>query len=537
MNSFTLNVENFSRMHEELEPQLERLKINRRDILNTELLIEEIFWRMNTQCDVSQVEVRVVKNFFGKVQIRLTATGTPHNPLVEISQWSEEDYCRLLIIKSNRQKLNWTHKKNFNVVTINVRDESNRLMKLTFVAMAAGVVCGVFMNLFLSPETISFVKEDLMTPIETMFLNALNMVIAPVIFFSIFSGIMGMGESATVGKVGSKLVGLYMGTMVVAAALSLLLSMIFFQDGVPQAATIAAADNVTGQPYEFSLVKFIVDIIPNNLVSPIVDGNLLQVIFLAVLSGICLNALGAKVKLIQELVENCNEFFMKMVEIIVSFMPLIVFSAMMTLALDTNTQMIFEIAKLIFLQLFCFVVMIGVYMLLILFVGKITPLPFLKKLPLAWSVPFATSSSSVSMPFTMKFCTQKLGISSKISSFAIAIGTTVNMNGACIALATVSIMFLKMYGVEVDLNALVAILAMTVSMAIGMPAVPNAGVICTLTIVGTFGVPNDIAGLLFCIGALCDRPCTCFNVTGDIAAAFVLARTENMMDEKIYLGN
>ena len=539
MESFLLNVENFSQMYEKLEPQLERLKIKQRDLLSTELLVEEIFWIMINRGNATQVKVRVIKNFFGKVQVRMTAAAdnSTFSP-INISEWSEdEDYYRLLILKANRQKINWFREKNFNVVTINVRDESNRLMKLTFAAMAGGFVCGVLMNLLLSPEMISFIDKDIMTPINTMFLHALNMVIAPVIFFSIVSGVMGMGEGANVGKVGSKLIGLYLGTMGIAATLSLTLSMIFFQSGVPQVATVAAADNVTGQPYEFSLTKFIVDIIPNNLVSPIVDGNLLQVIFVAVLSGICLNALGDKVKRIQELIENFNELFMKMVDIIISFVPLIVFFAMISLVTTTNAEIATTISKLIALMFICCAVMLGVYALMILFMGKITPLPFAKKLPSLWAVPFATSSSSVSMPFTMNFCTNKLGIAPKISSFAIPIGTTVNMNGACISLSTISIMFLRMYGVEVDLNTLAAVFTMTISLSIGMPAVPNAGVICLLTFLGTFGVPNDIAGLLFCISALCDKLITCFNVTGDTVAAFVLARMENLTDEKIYLAN
>ena len=266
MESILMTAENFSQINEELEKQLERLKVKPRDILNTELLVEEIFWLMINRRNAKQVKVRVVKNFFGKVQVRMTAADSPTFSAVNISEWSEdEDYYRLLILKANRQRINWFREKNFSVVIINVRDESNRLMKLTLGSMAGGVVCGVLINLILSPEIISFIEKDIMTPINTMFLHALNMVIAPVIFFSIISGVKGMGEGANLGKVGSKLIGLYLGTMGIAATLSLTLSMIFFQSGVPQVATVAAADNVTGQPYEFSLVKFVVDIIPNNL--------------------------------------------------------------------------------------------------------------------------------------------------------------------------------------------------------------------------------------------------------------------------------
>ena len=141
------------------------------------------------------------------------------------------------------------------------------------------------------------------------------------------------------------------------------------------------------------------------------------------------------------------------------------------------------------------------------------------------------------MPFTMKFCTEKLGISPKISSFSIPIGVTVNMDGGCIYLPLAAIMFIKMYGVDVDLDAITIILAMTVSLSIAGPAVPNAAVIGIITITSIFGVPNDIAGILFCINTFCDRIVTCFNVIGDVAASTSLARTENLLDEKIYFSH
>ena len=97
-----------------------------------------------------------------------------------------------------------------------------------------------------------------------------------------------------------------------------------------------------------------------------------------------------------------------------------------------------------------------------------------------------------------------------------------------------AIMFIRTYGIEIDLNAMLIIFAMTVSISIGAPAVPNSSVICILMIMAPFGVPNDVAGLLFCLGAICDRIVTCFNVMGDTAAALTLARTENLVDEKIY---
>lgn len=532
--AFHLDAENFSDMHEKLAPQLEQLKINHKDILNAELLIEEIFWRMVNFGKVAQVKVQVVKRFFGGVQIQMTAEGSPYNPLVEVSDWDEDDeeYYRTLILKANRQKLSWFYKNNRNVITISVRSEKNLQLKLTLAGMVGGVICGFFMKEFVSPESIALISENFITPLSTMFMNALSLVIAPVIFFSVACGIIGMNAGASVGRVGSKLVGRYLFTSLIASLVGLIIAELFFSGEVPQIGTIPTASAV--ESYNFSLIQFIVDIIPSNLVNPIANGNLMQVIFIAVLCGIALNALGDKPKVLREFLNDCNELFMKLVTMIIFFVPLIAFFAMMKLASDTDFDTVLIMGKLIAAELIGGGALLIVYAIMILLVGKISPLPFLKKIPSLMPIPLATSSSAVTMPFTMNFCTKKLGISEKISSFSIPIGTTVNMNGGCVYLPIVAIMFLKMYGVEVDHNALIIIFTMTLSLSIGAPAVPNASVICILTITSIFGVPNDIAGLLFCIATICDRICTCFNVTGDVAATVTLARTENLTDDKIY---
>ena len=537
MQAFNLNAENFSDMHTELAPRLSTLKITQKDILNAELLIEEIFWRMVNLGNVEQVKVQVVKSLFGKVQIQMTAQGASYNPLVEVTDFDEddEDYYRMMILKANRQKLSWHHKNNRNVVTISVGSEKNLQLKLTLAGMFGGILCGFFMKEFLAPETIALIGDDVIKPIYTMFMNALSMIIAPVIFFSVSCGIIGMNAGASVGRVGTKLVGLYMFTSVIAAGVGLTVAKIFFSGDVPQIGTIPTSAAV--ESYEFSLIKFIVDIIPANLVAPIADRNLMQVIFIAVLCGIALNALGNKVKVIREFFNDCNELFLKIVMMIIFFVPLIAFFAMMNLVTGMGSDVVLMMGTLIVAQLIGNGSMLGVYSLLIRIIGKISPLPFLKKIPSLWPIPFATSSSAVTMPFTMNFCTKKLGVAEKISSFSIPIGTTVNMNGGCFYLPIAVIMFLKMYGVEVDHNAIIIILTMTLSLSVAGPAVPNASVIGILTITSTFGVPNDIAGLLFCIATVCERIVTCFNVTGDVAAAVTLARLEKLADEKIYFAD
>lgn len=530
--------ENLADVQNELNSQLLRLHVSEKDRLRAQLLVEEISLRMMNYGRATHVIINVDKKFFGKVQIRLTTDSPSYNPLIEIADWNEddEDYYTMMILKANRQRLNWLRKNNHNVVTINVRGESNRQLKLLSASIICGVICGFVMKTALSPETIALVTENFITPINTMFMNALSMVIAPVIFFSVISGITSMNKGAGVGKIGIKLIGMYMSTSIIAVIIGLITAWLLFSGDMPQIGTIPGNDKELST-YEFSLINFIVGIIPQNFISPVANGNMLQIIFLAILFGSCLNTLGDKVSCLQELMRNLNDFFMKVVGVIIIFVPLIAFLAMFNLVINTGFDIMLMMGKVIVGQLIASVLMLGAYMIIIVFVGKISPLPFAKKSPELWPVPFATSSSAVTMPFTMKFCTEKLGISPKITSFAIPIGTTINMDGACIYLVLAVVMFLRVYGIEIDWNAMFIIFTMTLSISVGSPAVPNASVIAILTIAATFGVPNDIAGVLFCLGAIGERINTCFNVTGNTAAALILARTENLVNKKIYFGN
>ncbi len=536
MQAFYLNAENFSGMQAKLEPQLEQLKIKQKDILNAELLVEEIFWSLIKKGNAAQVKVQVVKKFFGSVQIQMTVEGMPYSPLVEVADWEEdkddEDYFIMMILKANQQQLNYSRKQNLNVVTINVRSKGNAQAIITMACIFGGVICGLLMKEFLSPEVISFVKETIIQPSTKMFLNALSLLISPVIFFSILNGIIGM-SSMGVGKIGLKLMGCSTTLTIISLLISCVMAWIFFSGGVPQINTLPAASN-SAETLEFSFVNFITDIIPADFVSPILNGNILQIIFVAILLGISLNKLGNEVSLVREGVENLNKVFTSMMSLIMFFVPPIAFFAMITLVLEFNTEILMLISKLILCQLIIIAVMLALYPILIWRVRKISSKQFFKKVPSLFPTAFATSSSMAVMPSMMTLCTNKLGISPKISSFVIPIGITIDATSTMPCFVPASIMFMGMYGIDLELENLTLIALLSFLLAYGTPAVPAACVICIVTIVSYFGVPKEIAALLLCIDALSDRILTCLNIVSTMMIATILARSENLLDEKIY---
>lgn len=531
--SFFMNTDNFSEIWECLSSQLSQLKIESKDILRTQLLIEEIFLRMVNKGHAAQVNVQVTKSLFGKVQVRLSSEGAFYNPLVEVSDWQDNDedenYFSMMIINAHRDNLNWRRKDNLNVVTITVPGKSSVEKFLIAACVVGGLVCGVLMKEFLSPETISFVKETLIVSTQTMFLNALNLLIAPVIFLSIVGGVTNISTGSGTGKIGLKLMCRSFCLMIIAVLCSYGVAEIFFGVDATQIRTAHVTE--TEEP-DFSPVQFIVDIIPCNLVSPVLDDKVLQILFVAIFFGTALNSLGDKVANLKELLGNLNDIFIRMLTLLMFFVPPVVFLAMMHLALDTAAETVMLITKLFVGELIVATLMIVVCSIFVRHVGKISPKPFLKKVPKLMPKAFATASSGAVMPNMVELCTNKLGISPKISSFAVPLNVTFNTAGSLICIATTSVMFLRMYGVELNLYDFVLIAFLAMMFSFGAP-----DFISITTITGHFGVPMEIATLVFCIDALSDRIGTCVNVLSNMTSTLTLARTENLLDEKIYFGS
>lgn len=482
--------------------------------------------------NATSAKIKILRHF-GDVNIKLEADGVECNPLIEVTDFDEEDedYFRTLILKANRAKMNYERKNEKNFVTIHVHDSSNKQIYYTLTGMAGGIIFGLLMKEFFSPEIISLFDENIIKNIRTMFLNALNMMIAPVIFFSVISGVTSITNAADVGRIGGKLIGFYTATTIIASALSVAIGYFIFMGDVPQLGTAGAA----GESHSVSLSAMLVGIIPKNLIDPIVKGEMLQIIFVAVIFGICINKLGDNVKILHEFIDAMNSFCLRMVMMIVAFIPLIAFVAMASLFFHIGLDSIFVLGELIFGQLFGSLLMVGVYALMLFSIGKISPIPFLKKIIGFIPIPLSTSSSNATMPFSMKFCTEKLGISPKLSSFSIPVGATVNMDGGCFYLSIASIMLAKMYGVELTSDVLFTIFVTVIALSIGAPGVPGGAFVCLASIVTALGLPTEATAVILGIDPICSMLRTALNCTGDIAATSALARIENLMDEKIYL--
>ena len=530
--TFDLTRENFKETVNAIEETLKKLGVSYQEVATGRQLLEHIYsLQLSIRPDVCD-KVKVRKRF-GDVSLQIETRGEEYNPLHILGEWNEDDpdYYRTVFLKSKKEQLSYAHKNGKNIVSIKVHEAGNKQIRFTLLAMVMGILAGAVLKEMASPEITNMINKYVVTSIRTMFLNSLNMMIAPVVFFSIISGLTSISNASDIGRIGGKLVGTYMCTTVIATILSITIGLFMFHGGVPQMGTVTGS----AQGVSVSLLDMIVKVVPENLIQPIVNRDMLQVIFVSMLFGVTINMLGEKVQILKDLTETANTFCLRVITLLAQFIPLIAFLSMMALMFTVGVDSLLLLGKVLVGQFIGSLGMICVYSVVMVLMGKISPVPFLKKIGGFVPIAISMGSSSAAMPFTMNFCTEKMGVSPRLSSFSIPLGATVNMDGGCFYFSIQAILLAKMYGIEMTPAFIWALFVTVVALSIGAPGVPGGSFVCLTSIIVSFGVPVEAASIVLGIDPLTSMFRTSINTIGDIAVTTALSKNEGMMDEAVYM--
>ena len=530
--TFELTHDNFKETAAAIEGALQKLGSSKQEAETGRQLLEHIYsLQLTVRPDVSD-KVKLSKRF-GDVSLRIETRGDEYNPLQILGEWNEDDqdYYRTVFLKSKKEQLSYAHKNGLNIVTIKVHEAGNKQIRYTLFAMVMGILAGAVLKEMASPEIIDMINKNIVTSIRTMFLNSLNMMIAPVVFFSIISGLTSISNASDLGRIGGKLVGTYMCTTVIATILSITIGLFMFHGGVPQMGTVTGS----AQGVSVSLLDMIVKVVPENLIQPIVNRDMLQVIFVSILFGVTINMLGEKVQILKDLTETANTFCLRVITLLAQFIPLIAFLSMMALMFTVGMDSLLLLGKVLIGQFIGSLAMICVYSVVIVLMGKTTPVPFVKKIGGFVPIAISMGSSSAAMPFTMNFCSEKMGVSPRLSSFSIPLGATVNMDGGCFYFSIQAILLAKMYGIEMTPAFIWALFVTVVALSIGAPGVPGGSFVCLTSIIVSFGLPVEAASIVLGIDPLTSMFRTSINTIGDIAVTTALSKNEGMMDEAVYM--
>ena len=515
-------------------------------ILLAELLAEETFLRLKSGMSGGEdfsVEVSP-RSSWGDVELCMTAEGAEYNPLADIKEQaldnaSDDEAINLAILRGNQRRLYYTRKGAANRVTIKVHEvgSTRKQLILTFGGLVLGVVIGLLMQFLMDKPTIAAVNGSFITPLRDMFLNALKMMMAPVTFFAILSGVTNISDTSLLGKLGSKMVVVSFFMQLLTAILGLSLAYILFSGDLSymQAGITSTEVNTSVTQYP-SLADLFFGIVPKNLVDPFRGENILQVIFLAIFFGIVLNKLGNKAKGIIHFVDIMFEFSITILKMIVEAIPLLVFLSMTALLANTGIESILAFGRL-FGGLAIGVILVWIVgAITALLFARISPNKLTTKLIGLSPLVFTVSSSHARLPFVLKFCTEKLGIAPKLAAFSIPVGVQLNKAGNCTFFSLVTLMMMSIYGIEMTPSLFITLIVSVCVMAISKPPVPCGGIICLAYLFTVVGVPAEAISIIICIDPIAAMFNGVCNESANITTSFVLAKTSNMLDLKKYQG-
>ena len=403
--------------------------------------------------------------------------------------------------------------------------------KKVLFSMVAGIVVGLLINNFFIPNQLieSILINQVFHTISSIFLILLKMIVLPLIFVSIISGIISINDVNTLGRLGIKTLTLYIFTTMIAITLALFISSfvnynIEVIDAVNNTKQVLAAEPSS---------NFILSIFPQNFFAALVDGNVIQVLSFAIFIGISASYIKNEIPEFVSLIGNLNKIFNKMVLIIISFTPIAVFAllaktfSMEGLDVFIPLMKYFSIVVLVLLLHFTFT-----YSLLLKVFSNLDIGTFYAKLKSLIIFTFSTSSSNASIPFTLDVVTNKYGVNKSLASFSVPLGATINMDGTAIMQGCATYFLAAYYGIELELVDFIVIILTATVASIGTAGIPSAGIIMLSLILTELGIPLEGITLLLGVDRLLDMMRTSVNVSGDTCISCVVAHSENLIDVK-----
>ncbi|MEK9657927.1 MAG: dicarboxylate/amino acid:cation symporter [bacterium] len=397
-------------------------------------------------------------------------------------------------------------------------------MKL-WVKIIFGLILGVVFG-SLIPGFGDFIK-----PLGTLFINAIKMLIVPLIFSSLVVGVTGMKDPKKMGRVGMKTFGLYMLTTAVAITIGLMIGIIF-QPG--KGVDLGAAQTITKKAPQ-SFADTLVDLVPKNPVKSMADGHVLQLIVFSILLGISLNLVGDKAKTTISWFEGIAEAMYKMTNMVMELAPYGVFALMCWVSGRYGLAVLMPLLK----------VLIGVYVGCLIhagltlggavfFLGKLSPVRFFKGILDALVVAYSTASSSGTLPITIRCAQKNLGVSNSMSSFVLPLGATINMDGTAMYQGVAALFIAQAYGIDLTAGNYITIILTSTLASIGSAGVPGAGLIMLTLVLNSVGLPIEGIAIIAGIDRILDMARTTVNVVGDCMVTVLVSKSEGELDEKIY---
>ena len=400
------------------------------------------------------------------------------------------------------------------------------LWKRILLALVLGVIVGLIWGP--GASSISWLGE--------LFVRLIRMVVVPLVFVTLVSGVVAMGDPAKLGSLGAKTLAIYMLTTLAAIAIGLFFAAVL-QPGVGVDLSAAAPSAVQEA---IPLSERLLSIVPSNPIAALAEGNILPIIFFALLVGVSVLTIGAKGKPVAELMDSSSEMMLRITHWVMEVAPFGVFALIAAVAGTQGVAALLDVLTLaLAVVLACVIHVVVVHGVGIIKLSLgLSPLNFFRGARDAMLVAFSTSSSSATLPVSMSVAEENLGIKPVVASTVLPLGATINMDGTALYVGIVSVFAAQAFGIDLSLADYAIVAGSTTLVSVGTAAVPGASLFLMAAVMGAIGItPEQIAVVIGFILPF-DRPLdmlrTSVNICGDLSVSTAVANWEGEFDREVF---
>ena len=404
-----------------------------------------------------------------------------------------------------------------------------------FIAIGLAIIAGIATG-----ETAgvgSFLFYDVYVFLGTLFLNALKMLIVPLILSSIICGIGNMGNLGGLGRLGGKTITYYLSTSMVAILIGLILVNIVepgIIDGEPVRDRVGLTEDISEVTSKIEgkgagdITGIFLRMVPTNIVAAAANGQMLGLIFFGLLFGYFMTQIVEQRKTVLLTFWNAVlDVMMKMTDWVMKFAPIGVFGLVGKVVASTGLDAFLPLAYFFFTVLFALAIhMFGVMPLVLKYLGRVKPLRHYKAMTPALLTSFSTSSSSATLPITLECVEKNAGVSNRTSSFVLPLGATINMDGTALYECVAAMFIAQAYGLTLGFSEQFLIVVTALVTSIGVAGIPAASLVAISIILVTIGLPLEGIGLILAVDRVLDMCRTSVNVFSDSCGAVIIARSE-----------
>lgn len=502
--------------------------VERGDALRLRLSAEEalLYWR-GVLGEGASCSLRT-ENRFGRSQLVLTAAGVRADPGDAPDDLSLSTGSMKLLDALNVSFVyGYQNGENSLCFTIARPQRHSSLAKLLF-AIAAALLCGGVIRL-LPADVGAFCTTVLLGPLFDTYMGILGAMAGPMMFLTVLLGIVSIGDAATLSRIGKRLLAIYLGVQLLLTILTVLAGIPYF------GLTVNAGGDA--QALSLQIVTLILDVIPDNILQPFLDGNSLQIVFEAAIAGLAILLMKKQLRFVTDFADDINELVTFIMRVIGAMAPIFIFICVLDMSLSGMLDKIWGASRFIGFFLVAYVLYLAAALTVFCVKMRLPPGLVVGKLSSTFLLALTTASSTASFGTIMDTCEHKLGIDPKLSKFGVPLGMVLFAPLLTLGFAAMGLFMLAECGIQPTLASVGALVVLSLLLAVAAPPVSGGTLACFTILFAQLGIPAEQIAVAIALSTIYDYLATAANVAGFQMILVLLADRENLLNRMTLRGN